>query len=801
MAKNSPALGNFNAGQLSPEMDGRVDVDKYQNGCHALQNFIPLVQGPARRRPGTKFIAAAKSGTAATYLRRFEFNETTACIIEFGDYYCRFYQNGAKVTVSGLSTWNIGTAYSAGSLVTYSGTNYWAITSGTGHQPDVSPTYWYAMPADGTLEIQTPWQVSAGSIAGINPLQFVQSADVLYVAGGSIGVAPYQLTRLSGFTVWSLTQFAPTDGPFLEGNSSTTTMQISGVSGSVVITSSSATFAATDVGRLVRIAVQSQNVKPWETNKSYTAGTLVRYSGKTYAALNNATSGSAPPVHLWGNAYDGQVGVQWAYQDSGYGVAQITTYTNSTHVTATVITNQSDGLYQFPQDLQSNPSTQWSLGAWSNTTEWPRAIAFFDERLFWGGKIRWWGSVPSLYTSYAQDFGGVTSSDCSVFGILSAQDVNNIVWMSPANLLLIGTEGGEFGLGPVTTSNPLGPDNVHVVPQSKMRSASVEPVLIGTSVFYVQRSRRKLMAADYNFYLDRYDSLNQNRLAHALTATGITQVVWQAEPYETLWAVRSDGALLSYTYDRQDNVTGWAIHYLGNADTGTYPTVKSVAVIPAADGLRDELWLLVQRSVNGAAVQYVEVMQADYTTAIQNNPSAVWYNSTWYVDCGATVGGHVKATSFSGFSHLEGQTVQVLADGALQPPVTVSGGTITIAQPAYQVIAGLRYESDLTTMRIEGGADVGTAQGKTKRVVICTFRVQDTIGGTVGMDDGNDTDYLQLTDPSIGFGMPSPVYTGDIQMQFPGDWEADCRITVSQTNPLPMTVVAIFPNIIVNEPT
>src|SRR5262249_37196318 len=156
----------------------------------------------------------------------------------------------------------------------------------------------------------------------------------------------------------------------------------------------------------------------------------------------------------------------------------------------------------------------WQLGAWSNTTEWPRAVAFFKDRLFWAGKLNVWGSVPGQYNSHTPDFFGQQTTDSAINELVSGSDASSVTWLSPAIILLIGTQGGEYGLDAANYStSPLGPDNVEILRQSNWRCRPIAPELVGTSVLYVQRAGRKVFAMDYNFYLNRYDSTDQSKFA------------------------------------------------------------------------------------------------------------------------------------------------------------------------------------------------------------------------------------------------------------------------------------------------
>ncbi len=51
-----PALNQFNGGEISPQLEGRIDWDKYNYSAKLCQNFIPLVEGSLKRRGGSHFV-------------------------------------------------------------------------------------------------------------------------------------------------------------------------------------------------------------------------------------------------------------------------------------------------------------------------------------------------------------------------------------------------------------------------------------------------------------------------------------------------------------------------------------------------------------------------------------------------------------------------------------------------------------------------------------------------------------------------------------------------------------------------
>ncbi len=95
------SLHNFNAGELTPLLNAREDLAKFQSGCSVMENLIPIPQGGAEKRPGTKYIAEVKTSSLKTRLLPFEFSTSQSYIIEAGNQYMRFYTDGAQVEGNG----------------------------------------------------------------------------------------------------------------------------------------------------------------------------------------------------------------------------------------------------------------------------------------------------------------------------------------------------------------------------------------------------------------------------------------------------------------------------------------------------------------------------------------------------------------------------------------------------------------------------------------------------------------------------------------------------------------------------
>jgi uncharacterized SAM-binding protein YcdF (DUF218 family) len=90
-------INNFSAGELAPEMLGRVDLAKYANGCETLVNWLPLIEGGMMSRPGTRFVEEAHYGDKTARLVPFIFSTLQAYMLEFGHTYIRFYKDGGQI--------------------------------------------------------------------------------------------------------------------------------------------------------------------------------------------------------------------------------------------------------------------------------------------------------------------------------------------------------------------------------------------------------------------------------------------------------------------------------------------------------------------------------------------------------------------------------------------------------------------------------------------------------------------------------------------------------------------------------
>lgn len=825
MAANSPIQTCFNAGELSPLISGRVDYQKYVNGCKTLQNFIPTVQGPVKNRPGLHFVAEVANSANRTWLVPFVFSETTAFILEFGPGYIRFYLQHGQLQSSG-SPYQISTIYTASDL-----TN-----------------------ADGTFG-----------------LSFAQSGDVIYIA--TANQPPQKLIRVTN-TNWTIGNVPFTNGPFQKVNPlNGTTITCSGSTGSVTLTASSAIFSPSDVGNQVYLQYPlnpGQALAQWQAGVSIAAGQIVFSGLNLYMnTASGGTSGNIQPIHTEGTRTDGNI--QWQYLSSGYGNVTITGYTSPTVVTALV--NPGNYIAASQPSSSNSITTLWAKAQWSATTGYPTAVTFFRGRTVWAQGTQLFFSVAAdLENMATEDFGQVTDDMAIIINIASDR-YDQIVWLAPVDVLLVGTVGSEYAVAEASSGTAFGPLNAQAKQQTGNGGRAVAPVVFNSSTLFVQRAGRKLREMRYSFATNNYQSIDLTVLSEHITQNQIVDMDFQQEPNYVVWCALANGQLVGLTYCREQDTVGWHEHVIGGGGL-----VECVSCIPTPDGTGDEMWCIVNITINGTAKRYICYLDQGWNTT--QNP---W--DPFYLDLGATynginatgttvtltdnagspiwdyadpctltassaifstsdvggfvnmgvLGGSVRINitaytsptvvtgviqgpvpvslrntpttvwalaplTISGLSYLQGQTVGILGDGAPQPTQVVSpSGTITMQYPASVVQVGLPYTSTLTTMRFSGGGQTGTGQGMLKRITHCIFRVLNTLGGQYG-NDGGPYDAFQWRSSFNPMNQPPPFFTGDEKVEWNASTDFDGYVSIQQQQPLPMTVVAVMPQMFVNDP-
>lgn len=797
---------NFTAGELSPRLLARVDIAKYGNGAGTLLNAYSFVHGGVRRREGTRYTAAAKNAAKLARLIGFVFSRTQAFALEFGEQYVRFY------TPSGQIESSPGTPY----------------------------------------EVATPWDDTE-----LVDLHYAQSADTMFLAHQS-----YAMRRLVRYanTNWKLStivwEVPPTDEI---GERPSATLSLSGTSGvGVTATASAASFEASDVGRYLESGSGRGIITAYSSATQVTvtiaaadafastgpiAANSWKVTGSPQAACTpSATGPEGATITLtlaaagWKSlAAIGHVGSFVAIND---GMCEITAYTSTTVVDAKVRTVLAS--------TTAAPVNGWALEqpVWNAVDGYPRAVTLQGQRLYAAGSPAYpntvWGSRIGEYLNFAR---GTQDSDGFAFA-LAADPTPIIEHLVPGKRLTVLAYGGEL-TARGGNEKPIAPTNVQVDGDTEYGCSAYRPVRVGSEVIFSERGGKKVRAMGYRAEADSYNAPDVSVLSEHIVGDGLQEVAYKAKPDQVAWFVRADGAFVSMSIDRDQDVISFA-------SSTTDGESESVCVIP--NGSVDQLWALVARSVGGSTVRYVERfedgLQTDccVTGAVAENTvtGATWSGGVLTitrVGHGYASGAEVRLSGFtpdaidntytatvtgvdaytvpladdpgaitvlgtdatptaawSGLSHLNGKTVRIVADGYVAASKTVSAGAVTLDKAAYEVEIGLDYITTITDLPPEVGTGTGTAQGNAISIHEIVVRFYQTKGGTVNGQPINAR--------SMGTGavldQPVPSFTGDRRVEAlgwgrTGGGDFTGAVSITQDQPLPMTVLGIVKRLSVND--
>lgn len=780
-------ISAFNAGEISPLMDARVDSEKYPLSCRVLENFIPRIYGGAFRRAGMEYLGAMGDATAQGRLIPFNYSTNTRFVIELGDAYARFWSNGIQAI------------------------------SFTGPSPYGDP-----------LEVVTPY-----AAADLFEVQFVQLNDTMFFTHPNYPVQ--KLTRLSD-SYWTWEEVTWKWPCFADENVSTVTATVAATGGGSVATigdSATLTFNK-DGAPYAGFYVEDVLSNGW-------IGThfqVIHRRDNSFIELepiggngNDQVSSELPLLGGWDffsyGTWNGEVRIEKKADDGTFETVRAFTgkkdrniasvgsadtnaiyrirYNNTGTATVTsprfiieaadsrvygvvkVTGTTSAGSTTVPVEiikplLSEDATSSWASEAWTDVRGHPRCVTFHEQRLIFGGNESapntFWGSTIGDF----ENFQRTGFDDASFAFTLAATEGSSLQTIVSHRQLLFFTESEEWS-ATTPDSATITPNNIYVRRQSRIGSEHKAAFVAGNSIMFLQRGARKLR----EFVLSEFEATNSpdlTLLAEHITRNQIRQMAFQQQPDPIIWAVTETGELLSMTYERDQNVVAWSRH-------PTSGTVESVAVVyGSGGGNTDEVWLIVKRSVNGADVRYVE--RIDPASWVKLEDSATRLDDMVYSDSAKTVSVSTPGLNFAGFDHLEGETVTILADGEARGSVVVGSsgtvGRITLATNASQVVAGLPYTSMLQPSRTEVPLDDGTSQGRVFNCNKATLRVWETLGAEYADNpDEPESDWypIEVTESD-------ELLTGDIKINLEGGMQEGLDIAIRQSKPLPCNVLGII---------
>ena len=792
---SNQVITNFNAGELSPLMDSRHTIEKYRNGCRTLENFTITPYGPVNRRPGTQYLGTAKYSATRCRLIGLNLSDTNRYVMEIGVGYMRFWQNGAILTNGGSPVEAVGVDYLGNltgttphpyqeadlrgiSIVTVNNVAYLAHAN----YPPMRLSHY----SDTNWTIgECPWTWPAMTSVNTSSITITPSATT----GNAITLTASQGLFQSGHvgSYWQIDHPNPTPNLSVDITGNSTSASIP-VYGNWSLTTWN--YWTADIS----LQVSNDNVN-WNTIRTYkskcdanftSAGTSTGLQYFRLVVSNWAANASGTPNPSGINAR-----VMFNPTDPTlHGWVKITGVSGTPTVT--------NGINYYPTATakvvstlaNTTATTLWYEGAFSAVQGYPNAVSLHESRIIFGGT----STLPtSLWGSHVNDFQnfrqGALDSDSFLFN-LASNTGGRVQWMVSKQALLVGTAQDEWLLSASSAPAAITPSNVIAQKQSHYGSSGIPAMIINDTILYVQRQARKIREFIYTWQSQTWVSSDLTALAEQATRNYIVESASQRVPDAIYWFVRGDGQLVSMTYEREQQVTGFSRHT-------TQGTFESVATINGQNN-EDEVWVSVLRNINGSSVRYIERLATGQRTALDSADKSSW----WYVDAGLkqTFGSPTK--TITGLSHLNGMTVQVWADSAvgnvaLNPATgtayTVSGGSITLQQAASNVLVGLPYTSTICPERIAVDLQDGNSQGRRQNISRSNVKVYNSLAGEVSADA---ITWVPLLTRRTSDNMDSspPAYNGWQRTYVTSNYDDVADFYIRQTLPVPLSICAIALN-------
>ena len=756
---------SFAGGEITPEMFGRVDLAKFQTGLQKCLNFITLPHGPAARRPGTQFCgnAGRPVATSAGWLVPFIYSDSLSFVLCFqtdGSFIA--YSNGGPslttpINVTGISgttdqVLTVGVSLgvpgiSTGDAVYITGSSqaYQALvlTSFTLKLRHPITNAVVTLPAGaGTGQIQAANKVTAGTayLSGVDwsTVRYAQNGNLLTLTTGTNQAVQISIVLIATQVNWSVVP---------------------------------CTFATTQAAPIGLTITPTVAVATNLTSTTYVV-TALAADGVTESLASGSASGSNN-LTLAGNfntiSWTAAAGATryYVYKRRGGVFGYIGQTTGTSIVDDNIL----------PDTTVTPPESTLTLN--DTTGNYPRAVTYYERRRVFAGTDN---NPQTVWATRNAAESNLTTSvpsrdDDAMQFTIAAQQRSQIQHLVPLTDIVALTTSGEYRIfsdgGPA-----LSPSTLSVKAQGFSGASPVQPALTERTALYVQARGARVRELGYDPNgTGVFRSTDVTLLSpHLVNGHTIKQLAYTRSPESILWALREDGVLLAMTYVPDQQVYGWHQHT-------TNGLVQSIAVVPESGA--DVLYMVVSRTLpqaDGSSTtrSYVERLTQRVFSA---------QTDAWFVDAASRYSG-TAVTTISGLSHLENQTVQVFADGAVGTSKVVTGGAITLDTPASKVTVGLGYVSDLVTLPLayEGAPAAGQAMRKNVNTVF--LRVAQSSAAKAGPNFSELREYpaRQVSDP---WDSPPAFRSAELDIAIDPSWSVDGAVCVRQDLPLPLTIVSM----------
>lgn len=810
-----PQQPTFGRGELSPKLLSRSDITDFKMGLATCLNWTVMRQGGIRRRAGTQYIDEVKNSNKVCRIIPFIFSAAQTYVLVLNDGVFRVYALGGRVGTVEVShpwadadlatldrdqtndvldvvhklyapqriqrasntSWSVGPVTfrfgpylpinATGTILTPSDVGN-AIPdmisdtapSGTAAASSNNATAWQTMDRDPS----TFWINTGG---GTDWISYTYAAPKIIVgysvqspSGTPIGSEPavIRAPKTWAFEAFDGTNWIVLDSQFGQSNWSDSEIRYYRFNNTTAYIAYRINITAANGGSFL-------NVAGFTFTESMTTAPAITITASSVTGINNNAGFSANDV--------GRI-IALLDSSANYRAFVITAFTSTTVVSAK--------LDDAPLTVAQG-TLQWRLGGWGITPGWPAHVATFEGRkcyartntqpsAIWGTKNGGYGTYLDFSTSVP-----LLDDDAISFTL---SDVNEIQWIAEGGEdLFIGTAGAARFMGRDSPNLPFSATNFRQTLASTHGSQNVHPARAGNATLFASsfgKAIREFAPNDVGGYSTPDISIKSDHLF----APTFPEMVYAQEPDSIVWAPNATGELVGMTYEKEQDMAGFHHHQMGGNGF-----VENVAVIPGPDTMRDELWMIVRRTIGGVTKRYIERMAAPY------DGLTIAQADAWCLDCAILYNG-APTTTVTNLGHLNGLTVQVYADGARQADKVVSGGSITLDFAASKVLVGLGYQSIAQTLPSNLSVGDGSGLGRKKKVVYGLVDVMDAGSLKTGRDVAGAEEIL-FRDTTDQLGAAVPLQSGFKKGRFKTSWYDNGQMYMVADGPFPATVRSITP--------
>lgn len=686
---------------------------------------------------------------------------------------------------------------------------------------------------DDAMEVATPY-----ATADLFALKTAQSADILYIAHPNYPI--HKLAR-SGHTAWSLIEVAYLDGPYLTKNDAATTLTPSATSGlGISITASAAAginggdgFKANDVGRPVRIR-HGTNEAGYALITGFTSATVVTADVKR--AFNAATASADWRLGSWSatTGYPATVtffeqrfcAARTTRQPQTFWLSQSADLENMRpdSYASGVLVEDDDALDFTIAADQANviqwlsPGQQLALGtsggAWVAESDGPiltpsdiqvrrqvtnggadvEPVRIDDVAIFLQRGRR---KIREFAFSFEAD--GFKSPDLTILAdhITRSKIVEMAFQEEPDSGLWCVREDGALAVMTYRRDQDVVGWSRHVLGgtyqtgPAVVESVTTVPGADGGGQFFDSTERNEVWV------------IGKRTIGGALRRTVECLETEFRGPVRQDFASDADWAAAMIDTQQDAFYVDCGLSFDAPKTISGATQAAPVVITAAAHGFSDGDSVRIRgikgmTELNGKRFRVANATADTFALTDAADGSAIdGMGFAVYVAKGQV---RKEVTAIGGLAHLEGETVKILADGAIHPDTAVAGGDVTLHYPASRVHVGLGYAHQFQSLKINAGAAAGTAVGKTKRIHGITLLLVDAAVIKLGPSDGRlaEIDFREVADP---MDTAVPLVTREHFVEFDGDYERDARIVIEGDAPAPFTLLALAPELKTNEQT